>query len=222
MTKLLNAFTAARVAAGKPKPAPAVKKAATVAAKLATAAQRDRQLADSLALIDKVLAGGRVRQAPASGSLGDILRQRLAAGIAKRAPESVAVLFEGFAVKFDQPAKNAAAGSGLSITKAAISEALPGFQKRGAPILAMHRGEPVGEITSTVLLPDGLWVVGRIDDEATAKKAREGVFKGLSIGFSFNSRRDLAGSSLQGLDLTEISLADTPAQAGCRINIIEG
>ena len=99
---------------------------------------------------------------------------------------------------------------GEIVTRAAIEAALPAYMEY-ANIREMHQLSAVGVVKSAGLDDKGLLLEAKVVDDAAWVKVREGVYKGLSIGGRVTQRDALNKSIITGVDLTEISLVDRPA-----------
>ncbi len=99
---------------------------------------------------------------------------------------------------------------GEIVTRAAIEAALPAYMEY-ANIREMHQLSAVGVVKSAGLDDKGLLLEAKVVDDAAWEKVREGVYKGLSIGGRVTKRDALNKSIITGVDLTEISLVDRPA-----------
>jgi HK97 family phage prohead protease len=99
---------------------------------------------------------------------------------------------------------------GEIVTRAAIEAALPAYMEF-ANIREMHQLSAVGVVKSADLDDKGLRLGAKVVDDAAWEKVREGVYKGLSIGGRVTQRDALNKSIITGVELTEISLVDRPA-----------
>lgn len=99
---------------------------------------------------------------------------------------------------------------GEIVTRAAIEAALPAYMEY-ANIREMHQLSAVGVVKSAGLDDKGLLLEAKVVDDAAWEKVREGVYKGLSIGGRVTKRDALNKAIITGVDLTEISLVDRPA-----------
>ena len=99
---------------------------------------------------------------------------------------------------------------GEIVTRAAIEAALPAYMEF-ANIREMHQLSAVGVVKSAGLDDKGLLLEAKVVDDAAWEKVREGVYKGLSIGGRVTRRDALNKAIITGVDLTEISLVDRPA-----------
>src|ERR1700690_1790485 len=99
---------------------------------------------------------------------------------------------------------------GEIVTRQALEAALPAYM-RFANIREMHLPSAVGVAQEAVVDDKGLWLKASIVDDEAWRKVREGVYKGFSIGGAVTARAAEAPHIVTGLDLTEISLVDRPA-----------
>lgn len=99
---------------------------------------------------------------------------------------------------------------GEIVARAAIEAALPTYMEF-ANIREMHQLSAVGVVKSADLDDKGLWLEAKVVDDAAWAKVKEGVYKGLSIGGRVTQRDPLDKAIITGVDLTEISLVDRPA-----------
>lgn len=93
------------------------------------------------------------------------------------------------------------------VAKDAIEKALPEYM-RFANIREMHQPSAVGVAQEAIMDDKGLYLVAKVVDDAAWLKVKEGVYKGFSIG---GRRLSKTGDIVTGLELTEISLVDRPA-----------
>jgi hypothetical protein len=121
--------------------------------------------------------------------------------------------FTGVAVRF-----GVKAADGLSMSKKAITDALPRFFKRGAPVHLGHGRVPVGKVISAQVTPTALTVKFEVHDASAASLVNSDDFCSLSVGFAYSMARDVRKGVLHGCDLNEISLVDIPGCPGCNIN----
>lgn len=96
---------------------------------------------------------------------------------------------------------------GERVSKAAIEGALDEYM-RFANIREMHQLSAVGVAQEATLDDKGLYVIGKVVDDAAWRKVKEGVYKGFSIGGKKLAKVD---DTVTQLKLTEISLVDRPA-----------
>lgn len=99
---------------------------------------------------------------------------------------------------------------GEVVKRAAIEAALPAYM-RFANIREMHQLSAVGVAKGASLDDKGLLIEAKVVDDDAWAKVKEGVYKGFSIGGRV-TQRDAANKALiTGVELTEISLVDRPA-----------
>lgn len=100
---------------------------------------------------------------------------------------------------------------GEVITADAMKAAIPDYMKFGA-VREMHGNNAAGTAIEIAVEDDGRTFFGaHIVDPIAVTKVRAGVYKGFSIGGKVTARDDLNKSVIKGLNLTEISLVDRPA-----------
>jgi HK97 family phage prohead protease len=99
---------------------------------------------------------------------------------------------------------------GEIVTRAAIEAALPAYMEF-ANIREMHQLSAVGIVKSADLDDKGLRLSAKVVDDDAWAKVKEGVYKGLSIGGRVTKRDAVNKAVITGVDLTEISLVDRPA-----------
>jgi HK97 family phage prohead protease len=106
---------------------------------------------------------------------------------------------------------------GEIVTRAAIEAALPAYMEF-ANIREMHQLSAVGVVKSADLDDKGLRLSAKVVDDDAWAKVKEGVYKGLSIGGRVTKRDAINKAVITGVDLTEISLVDRPANPEARID----
>jgi HK97 family phage prohead protease len=99
---------------------------------------------------------------------------------------------------------------GEIVRKEALEAALPAYM-RFANIREMHRPSAVGVAKEATLDDTGLWLKAKIVDDEAWRKVKEGVYKGFSIGGAVTGRDGGNPQIVTGVELTEISLVDRPA-----------
>lgn len=97
----------------------------------------------------------------------------------------------------------------------AIKNALPEYLKYPA-IREMHQPIAAGKTLYTEVNEKGLYIGAKIVDDGAWKKVKEGIYAGFSIGGSVLDRED---DVIKSLELAEISLVDSPANKGARIEL---
>jgi HK97 family phage prohead protease len=99
---------------------------------------------------------------------------------------------------------------GEIVTRAAIEAALPAYMEF-ANVREMHQLSAVGVVKSADLDGKGLRLQAKVVDDDAWTKVKEGVYKGLSIGGRVTQRDAVNKALITGVELTEISLVDRPA-----------
>lgn len=99
---------------------------------------------------------------------------------------------------------------GEIVTRQALEAALPDYM-RFANIREMHQPSAVGVAEEAQIDDKGLWLGARVVDERAWEKVKKGVYKGFSIGGRVTARDPQNRRIITGVDLTEISLVDRPA-----------
>lgn len=99
---------------------------------------------------------------------------------------------------------------GEIVRKEALEAALPAYM-RFANIREMHRPSAVGVAKEATVDETGLWLKAKIVDDDAWRKVKEGVYKGFSIGGAVTGRDGGNPQVVTGVELTEISLVDRPA-----------
>jgi HK97 family phage prohead protease len=99
---------------------------------------------------------------------------------------------------------------GETITRDALAAALDEYMKF-ANIREMHQMSAVGVAEEAAVDDKGLYLGARIVDSRAWDKVTGGVYKGFSIGGRVRSRDPHDRTVITGMNLTEISLVDRPA-----------
>jgi HK97 family phage prohead protease len=99
---------------------------------------------------------------------------------------------------------------GEIVRKEALEAALPNYM-RFANIREMHMPSAVGVAKEATIDGTGLWLKAKIVDDDAWRKVKEGVYKGFSIGGAVTGRDGGNPQIVTGVELTEISLVDRPA-----------
>jgi HK97 family phage prohead protease len=99
---------------------------------------------------------------------------------------------------------------GEIVARAALEAALPAYM-RFANIREMHQPSAVGIAREAAVDDKGLYVKAQIVDAEAWVKVKEGVYKGFSIGGAVTERDAHDPRIITGVELTEISLVDRPA-----------
>jgi phage head maturation protease len=103
---------------------------------------------------------------------------------------------------------------GEIVKREAIEAALPAYMRFGN-IREMHQPSAVGVATAAELDDRGLYVVAKVVDDAAWEKVVAGVYKGFSIGGRVVTRDTDDPSVITACSISEISLADRPANPEC-------
>jgi hypothetical protein len=98
------------------------------------------------------------------------------------------------------------------VTRKAIEAALPAYMKF-ANVREMHKSSAVGIAQDAQIDEKGLYLTAKVVDPTAWEKVKAGVYKGFSIGGRATSRDPDNKFIITGMDLTEISLVDRPANA---------
>lgn len=99
---------------------------------------------------------------------------------------------------------------GEIVRKEALEAALPAYMRFGN-IREMHLPSAVGVAKEATVDGTGLWLKAKIVDDDAWRKVKEGVYKGFSIGGAVTGRDGGNPQIVTGVELTEISLVDRPA-----------
>jgi len=99
---------------------------------------------------------------------------------------------------------------GEVVQLAAIEAALPDYM-RFANIREMHQLSAVGVAKDVDVDEKGLYLEAKVVDDAAWAKVKEGVYKGFSIGGRVTKRDGANRKLITGVELSEISLVDRPA-----------
>ena len=91
---------------------------------------------------------------------------------------------------------------------------------RPVPLLAQHRGAPVGTVAAIGEAAQGVWIEASVDDPATARLVRARGLAGLSVGYRPQRTRQGAWREIFAAELVEVSLVAQPAQPAARIEEI--
>jgi phage head maturation protease len=111
---------------------------------------------------------------------------------------------------FGYASTEACDSQGEIVRTEALEAALPAYM-RFANIREMHQPSAVGVAKEATIDGNGLWLKAKIVDDEAWRKVREGVYKGFSIGGSVTTRDGADPQVVTGVELTEISLVDRPA-----------
>ena len=107
---------------------------------------------------------------------------------------------------------------GEIVKREAVEAALPEYM-RFANIREMHRPSAVGVAAAADVDAKGLHIQARVVDDDAWEKVKQGVYKGFSIGGRVTSRDPADARVITGIELTEISLVDRPANPEAVIDI---
>lgn len=99
---------------------------------------------------------------------------------------------------------------GEVVKKDALAAALPEYLKLGN-IREMHQLSAVGKAKEAAVDEKGLFLGAKIVDPVAWEKVTEGVYNGFSIGGRVTSRDKSDRTIIDGIQLTEISIVDRPA-----------
>ena len=100
---------------------------------------------------------------------------------------------------------------GEIVTAKAMADALPDYMKF-ANIREMHQPKAAGVALEAIVQDDGrTWLKAHIVDDDAVKKVQAQVYKGFSIGGKITGRDETNTSIITGVQLSEISLVDRPA-----------
>lgn len=109
---------------------------------------------------------------------------------------------------------------GEIILKSAMEQALPNYMIF-ANIREMHQPSAVGTAKEAVADGKGLWLGAWIGDDRAWGKVKSKIYKGFSIGGRVTSRDPDDRSIITGIELSEISLVDRPANPDAVFQIIK-
>ena len=96
------------------------------------------------------------------------------------------------------------------VTRKAMETALPAYMQF-ANVREMHKPSAVGIAHDAQIDDKGIYLTAKVVDQSAWEKVKAGVYKGFSIGGRATSRDPANRHIITGLDLTEISLVDRPA-----------
>ena len=100
---------------------------------------------------------------------------------------------------------------GEIVTAKAMKDALPDYMTF-ANIREMHQAKAAGTALEAAVQDDGrTWLKALIVDKGAIKKVQKQVYKGFSIGGKITGRDEENPSIITGIQLSEISLVDRPA-----------
>lgn len=104
---------------------------------------------------------------------------------------------------------------GERVSLAAIKAALPEYMEYGN-IREMHQLKAVGVAEEAHVDDVGLFLTAKIVGDDAWAKCVAGVYKGFSIGGKKTAKR---GNTITGINMTEISVVDRPANPDCKFNV---
>src|SRR5579872_6821330 len=107
---------------------------------------------------------------------------------------------------------------GEIVKREAVEAALPGYM-RFANVREMHRPSAVGIAEAADVDDKGLRIAAKVVDDDAWEKVKQKVYKGFSIGGRVTSRDPADRRIITGLELTEISLVDRPANPEAIIDV---
>jgi len=107
---------------------------------------------------------------------------------------------------------------GEIVKREAVEAALPDYM-RFANIREMHQPSAVGVAQAADVDAKGLRIAAKVVDDDAWEKVKQGVYKGFSIGGRVTSRDPADCRVITGLELTEISLVDRPANPEAVIDV---
>ena len=107
---------------------------------------------------------------------------------------------------------------GEIVKREAVEAALPDYM-RFANVREMHRPSAVGIAEAADVDDKGLRIAAKVVDDDAWEKVKQKVYKGFSIGGRVTSRDPKDHRVITGLELTEISLVDRPANPEAVIDV---
>lgn len=107
---------------------------------------------------------------------------------------------------------------GEIVKREAVEAALPDYM-RFANVREMHRPSAVGVAQEAGVDARGLHIAAKVVDDDAWEKVKQGVYKGFSIGGRVTARDPNDHRVITGLELTEISLVDRPANPEAIIDV---
>jgi hypothetical protein len=131
---------------------------------------------------------------------------------------------DGTITVFGVASTEAVDSQGEIITRAAMQDALPDFFKYGTGALrAMHQPIAAGTVTKATVNEAGETEIEAIVvDPVEITKVKTGTYKGFSVGGSkIMSKYDAANKTINGMNLSEISLVDRPSNPGAIITMFK-
>ena len=107
---------------------------------------------------------------------------------------------------------------GEIVKREAVEAALPDYM-RFANVREMHQPSAVGVAQEADVDANGLRIAAKVVDDDAWEKVKQRVYKGFSIGGRVTSRDPNDARVITGLELTEISLVDRPANPEAIIDV---
>jgi len=107
---------------------------------------------------------------------------------------------------------------GEIVKREAVEAALPEYM-RFANVREMHRPSAVGVAEAADVDDKGLRIKAKVVDDDAWEKVKQRVYKGFSIGGRVTARDPADPRVITGLELTEISLVDRPANPEAVIDV---
>lgn len=107
---------------------------------------------------------------------------------------------------------------GEIVKREAVEAALPDYM-RFANVREMHQPSAVGVAQEAGVDAKGLHIAAKVVDDDAWEKVKQGVYKGFSIGGRVTARDPADRRVITGLELTEISLVDRPANPEAVIDV---
>lgn len=109
---------------------------------------------------------------------------------------------------------------GEVIKRSAIEAALPSYMQF-ANIREMHQPSAVGVAQEAVPDDKGLWLGAKVVDDSAWNKVKNKVYKGFSVGGRVTARDPGDRSVITGIELSEISLVDRPANPEAVFEVVK-
>jgi HK97 family phage prohead protease len=132
----------------------------------------------------------------------------------------IAKLDEEKRLVFGYASTEALDSQGEIVRREALEAALPDYM-RFANIREMHLPSAVGVAHEAEVDEKGLFLAAKVVDDAAWAKVKEGVYKGFSIGGRVTARDPHDRKIVTGVELTEISLVDRPANPEATIALFK-
>lgn len=109
---------------------------------------------------------------------------------------------------------------GEIVRLSAVEKALPDYM-RFANIREMHQPWAVGTAVEADVDGTGFWLGAHIVDEDAWQKVKKKVYKGFSIGGNVTARDPIDRTIISGLELTEVSVVDRPANPDAVFTVVK-